>query len=179
MYQSERRHHRSEWSEPGPYGASVPRLTSTHWGSSLERPDAEAMAVVARTAAAVADRPVALAEAFYEHLFELAPAVRMMFPADMTAQNDKLCRALFACIEALVTGPEETSVMEHGLRRLGTHHTGRYAVRSEHYPYVGQALVRAVRDLSQDWSTTSSSSWIWVYTWLSSHMLNHEHPRGG
>lgn len=135
------------------------------------RPDPEALAVVQRTASVVADRPVALAEAFYQHLFQLAPGVRSMFPADMTAQNDKLCRALFQCIRALSTNDGEATGMEFALRRLGAQHANRYAVKPEHYPYVGHALARAVRDLSQDWSTTCTSSWIWVYAWMSEHML--------
>jgi hemoglobin-like flavoprotein len=135
------------------------------------RPDPAALAVVQRTAAVVADRPVALAEAFYRHLFQLAPGVRSMFPADMSAQNEKLCRALFQCVRALAGDDREATDMETSLRRLGAQHANRYAVRPEHYPYVGHALARAVRDLSQDWSTTCTSSWIWVYTWMSEHMM--------
>ncbi|WP_306216391.1 globin domain-containing protein [Actinoplanes sp. RD1] len=150
------------------------RFARTAAGRLIERPDAEAMAVVQRTAAAVADRPVALAEKFYEHLFELAPAVRTMFPPDMTAQNDKLCRALFQCVGALVSSDEEMVRTVSALRRLGAHHEQHHAVRPEHYPYVGHALVRAVRDLSQEWSTSASSSWVWVYEWMTAHMLGRQ-----
>jgi hemoglobin-like flavoprotein len=155
-------------------------IYSDRWGAysvapppsgPLERPDRQAMTVVQRTAAVVADRPVALAEAFYQHLFELAPGVRSMFPEEMSAQNEKLCRALFQCVRALVSDDREATEMERVLRRLGADHAERYAVLPEHYPYVGHALARAVRDLSQDWSTTCTSSWIWVYTWMSEHML--------
>ena len=110
------------------------------------------MAVVQRTAATVAERPVALAEAFYHHLFLLAPEVRAMFPREMTAQNEKLCRALLAAIQALVEPERYAANMERSLLRLGRDHAHRYAVLPEHYPYVGHALVRAVRDVSQDWT---------------------------
>ena len=135
------------------------------------RPSAEAMAIVQKTAATVAERPVALAEAFYHHLFLLAPGVRGMFPAEMSAQNEKLCRALLASIRALVEPELYAARMENTLYRLGRDHAHRYAVLPEHYPYVGHALVRAVRDVSQDWTTTTSSAWVWVYDWMSAHML--------
>ena len=129
------------------------------------------MEIVQRTAATVADRPVALAEAFYHHLFVLAPSVRPMFPTDMTAQNDKLCRALLDSIRALVEPQHYARDMERNLYNLGAMHARRYAVQPEHYPYVGHALVRAVRDVSGDWTVSTSSAWIWVYDWMSAHML--------
>jgi hemoglobin-like flavoprotein len=138
----------------------------------LQRPSAEAMALVQRTADAVADRPVALAERFYHHLFELAPGVRSMFPADMSGQNERLSRALFEAVRALVDPARDTSRMETNLHRLGADHARRYGVRPEHYPYVGHALVRAVSDVSGDWSASTSSAWLWVYTWVSTHMLD-------
>jgi hemoglobin-like flavoprotein len=129
------------------------------------------MAIVQRTAAAVADRPEALAERFYVHLFELAPAVRAMFPQDMTAQNERLSRALFDAVRALVDPDRHAARMEGNLHRLGADHARRYGVEPQHYPFVGHALVRAVNDVSGDSSAATSSAWIWVYEWISSHML--------
>jgi hemoglobin-like flavoprotein len=139
------------------------------------------MAIVHRTAGTVADRPVALAERFYHHLFELAPAVRSMFPQDMTAQNERLSRALFDAVTALVDPERHTAQMQDYLGKLGAHHAHRLGVRPEHYPYVGHALVRAVNDVSGDSSAATSSAWIWVYEWVSAHMIggaeSRTHPR--
>ena len=137
----------------------------------MQRPTPEVMAIVRRTAEAVADRPAALAERFYLHLFELAPAVRDMFPQDMTAQNERLSRALFDVVRALVDPDRHGARMEANLHRLGADHAYRYGVRPEHYPYVGHALVRAVNDISGDSSASTSSAWIWVYEWVSAHMI--------
>jgi hemoglobin-like flavoprotein len=142
---------------------------------SLQRPTPEAMAIVRSTAAAVADRPAALAERFYYHLFDLAPAVRDMFPQDMTAQNDRLSRALFDAIRALVDPDRHAARMEANLHKLGLHHARRYGVQPEHYPFVGHALVRAVNDVSGDWSAAASSAWLWVYEWVSTHMIGDDH----
>jgi hemoglobin-like flavoprotein len=129
------------------------------------------MAIVHRTAAAVADRPVALAERFYHYLFELAPAVRDMFPQDMTAQNERLARALLDAVRALVDPDRHAARMADDLHELGARHARRYGVQPEHYPFVGHALVRAVNDVSGDWSASTSSAWIWVYEWVSTHMI--------
>lgn len=136
------------------------------------------MRAVQRSAAAVADRPVVLAEAFYDNLFRMAPGVRGMFPPDMSAQQDKLCRALMDSIRAL-TDPDSryAAEMERILSRLGADHARRWGVLPEHYPYVGHALVRAVRDVSGDWTVETSSAWIWVYDWMSAHMLGESGPR--
>lgn len=157
--------------DPYPYDAV--HGSGTHRGPGPNRrPTAEAMAIVQASAGSVANRPVALAEAFYDHLFQLAPAVRSMFPADMTAQNDKLCRALLDGIRALVEPDHRYAAeMERVLHRLGAQHVRRWGVAPEHYPYVGHALVRAVRDVSGDWTVATSSAWIWVYDWMAAHML--------
>jgi hemoglobin-like flavoprotein len=145
---------------------------STDAVGAHRRPSPEALQIVQRTAAKVADRPVALAEAFYRHLFAMAPEVRPMFPADMTAQNERLCRALLDSIRALVEPDRYAVQMERALHRLGAQHSARYGVRPEHYPYVGHALVRAVGDVTDDWSSSTSSAWIWVYDWMAAHMLS-------
>ncbi len=144
---------------------------TNHGLGAQRRPSADAMSIVQRSAAVVADRPVALVEAFYEHLFLLVPAARTMFPPDMNSQNEKLCRALLAAIGALVESSEKSAEMEALLKALGAQHAQRHGVVPEHYPYVGHALVRAVRDVSGDWSVETSSAWIWVYDWMSAHML--------
>jgi hemoglobin-like flavoprotein len=138
---------------------------------SPSRPTPEAMAVVQRSLSLVGSRPVALTEAFYRHLFEMAPGVRAMFPADMTLQNEKLLRALLDTIGALVEPDRYAQRMERNLRGLGDQHARRYGVRPEHYPFVGHALTRAIKEVSGDASATTSSAWVWVYNWTMATML--------
>jgi hemoglobin-like flavoprotein len=161
-------HHRHE-QQSAPVAHAYRRI------GPLERPTPEAMAIVRATASAVADRPAALAERFYHHLFDIAPGVRSMFPKDMTAQNERLSRALFDAIRALVDSEAHAARMEQNLHRLGTDHAHRYGVQPMHYPYVGHALVRAVYDVSGDWAASTSSAWLWVYEWVSTHMIEGHH----
>jgi hemoglobin-like flavoprotein len=134
-------------------------------------PSAAVIAQVRRSCAAVADRPVALAEAFYQHLFDMAPHTRAMFPPDMTGQMQKMTDTLLAAITTLADG--DTTELEAALRRLGRQHRTHYQVAPEHYLYIGHALTRAVRDVSGPlWSGTLSSAWIAVYQWVATHMLD-------
>jgi hemoglobin-like flavoprotein len=131
------------------------------------RPDAETIRIARESCAAVADRPAAIAETFYVHLFELAPAVRDMFPADMSIQNERMSRTLLDAVR----NADDPEKVERLLQRMGAAHARNHAVIAEHYPYVGRALVRAVRELSPRWSAVVGSAWVQVYEWMAAHMV--------
>ncbi|NMI02067.1 globin domain-containing protein [Pseudonocardia acidicola] len=127
------------------------------------------IATVRASCLAVAHRPVRLAEAFYAHLFEMAPQLRAMFPPDLTGQMQKMSDTLLGAIAQLDTA--DTTELEAALRQLGADHRTRFRVESEHYKYIGHALTRAVRDVSgQGYSGSLSSAWIAVYQWVATHM---------
>lgn len=135
--------------------------------AEVGRPDAETIQIARESCAAVADRPAALAESFYAHLFELAPQVRTMFPEDMSVQHERMSRTLTDAVRAA----DDPAAVERLLQRMGAAHGRNHAVVAEHYPYVGRALVRAVRDLSPGWSTAVGSAWVQVYEWMAAHMV--------
>jgi hemoglobin-like flavoprotein len=108
-----------------------------------------------------------LAESFYWHLFDMVPEVRAMFPADMSMQHERMSRTL---VDA-VRGADDPAAVERLLQRMGGAHARNHAVIPEHYPHVGRALVRAVRDLSPRWSPVVASAWVQVYEWMAAHMI--------
>lgn len=108
-----------------------------------------------------------LADRFYQNLFEMAPAVRDMFPANMQTQKERMAFALLEVVRYL-DKPEEVAGY---LRRLGAQHKRDMDIKPEHYPYVGRALVRAVSEVSPTWSSSMSSAWIVVYEWITANML--------
>jgi hemoglobin-like flavoprotein len=135
----------------------------------VRRPAPEVIAAVSASCQAVADRPVRLAEAFYGHLFEIAPQLRAMFPADMTAQMQRMTDTLVGALAQLEKF--DTAQLEAALRRLGADHRTRHGVEAEQYRYVGHALTRAVRDVAGlAYSGALSSAWIAVYQYLAGHM---------
>ncbi|NKY99030.1 globin domain-containing protein [Nocardiopsis alborubida] len=108
-----------------------------------------------------------LADRFYQNLFEMAPAIRDMFPANMQTQKERMAFALLEVVRYL-DEPEEVAGY---LRRLGAQHKRDMDIKPEHYPFVGRALVRAVSEVSPTWSSSMSSAWIVVYEWITANML--------
>ena len=137
------------------------------------RPAPRDVLAIKASLAAVRREPVALAESFYAHLFEMAPATRVMFAGDMTAQMQRMTDVLLTTIAAL---ENEAPALEHQLRGLGALHRDRWNVRPEHYLYIAHALTRAVRDVAGPaWSGSLSSSWIGLTQWITGHMLVGHH----
>lgn len=137
----------------------------------VPRPAPAVIELVRASCQAVIDRPVRLAEAFYEQLFAMAPGVRGMFPADMTEQMQKMTDTLLTAVSTLASA--DTAHLETVLHRLGAQHRSQYGVEPEHYLYIGHALTRAVRDVSGSlWSGALSSAGIAVYQWIAAHMIS-------
>ncbi|MHA6793911.1 globin domain-containing protein [Pseudonocardia bannensis] len=148
---------------------SHPQTVGTSSPAEVPRPAPAVIAAVRASCHAVAHRPVRLAEAFYEHLFEMAPQLRAMFPPDLTGQMQKMSDTLLGAVAQLDTA--DTAELEVALRRLGADHRTRFRVEPEHYQYIGHALTRAVRDVSgQGYTGSLSSAWIAVYQWIAAHM---------
>src|SRR6267142_1324956 len=73
---------------------------------------------------------------FYDRLFEVAPSVKSMFPADMTEQRKKL----MATLAFVVNGLANLESILPAASALATRHVS-YGARKEHYPVVGAALL--------------------------------------
>src|SRR5579871_1026805 len=73
---------------------------------------------------------------FYDRLFEVAPAVKAMFPADMTEQRKKL----MATLAVVVGGLSNLESILPAASALAIRHVG-YGARPEHYPVVGSTLL--------------------------------------
>lgn len=153
---------------PGPLSTADPDAPGP--GLMIARPRAEDLAAVRASCAAVQDRPVRLAESFYQHLFEMAPHARPMFAADMSVQMQTMTEVLLGAIAGLQGG--DTTELEQTLHRLGAVHRQHLHVQDEHYLYIPHALTRAVRDVAgAGWSGRLSSSWIALTQWITAHML--------
>ena len=161
-----------------PASVSTPSVLPVPTGLAARLPRCPAprdILAIQASLAAVRRRPVALAECFYAHLFEMAPAARTMFADDMTAQMQRMTDVLLATIGAL-EDPAEQPPLERSLHALGALHRDRWNVDPEHYLYIAHALTRAVRDVAGPaWSGSLSSSWIALTLWITGHMLVGHH----
>jgi hemoglobin-like flavoprotein len=105
---------------------------------------------------------------FYDRLFEIAPAVKAMFPADMTEQRKKLMMML----AAVVNGLGNLESILPAASALAKRHVG-YGAKAEHYPVVGAALLWTLeKGLGAAWTREVADAWTAAYGTLSGYMIS-------
>ena len=104
---------------------------------------------------------------FYDRLFEIAPAVRAMFPGDLTEQRKKL----MATIAFVVNGLGRLEEVLPAASELAKRHVA-YGAKAEHYPVVGAALLWTLeRGLGEGWTPPVADAWRAAYSTLSGYMI--------
>ena len=99
------------------------------------------------------------ADIFYERLFETAPEVRGLFPADMAEQKKKLIQMLAIAVNGLTRLDE----IVPAVRDLGRRHSG-YGVTPGHYDAVGAALFHTLgRGLGDAFTPEVERAWAETY----------------
>ena len=110
---------------------------------------------------------------FYDRLFEVAPSVKSMFPADMTEQRKKL----MATLAFVVNGLGKLESILPAASVLAIRHVG-YGARKEHYPVVGAALLWTLeKGLGDGWTPDVADAWTAAYGTLSSFMISEAYGR--
>ena len=110
---------------------------------------------------------------FYNRLFEVAPAVRAMFLADMSDQRKKLMSTL----AAVVSGLSNLESILPAASALATRHVA-YGAKAEHYPVVGGALLWTLeKGLGADWTPQVAAAWTAAYTTLSNFIITEAYGR--
>ena len=106
------------------------------------------------------------ADLFYGRLFEIAPEVRPLFPADLSGQKVKLIGMLATAVNNL----HQLDVILPTVRDLGGRHRG-YGVTPEHYAPVGAALQWALEQgLGPAFTSDVKVAWSEAYTTLAGAM---------
>ena len=104
---------------------------------------------------------------FYDRLFEVAPQVKSMFPADMTEQRKKL----MATLAVVVSGLANLPAILPAASALAKRHVG-YGAMAEHYPVVGAALLWTLeKGLGAVWTPEVAEAWSAAYGTLSGYMI--------
>jgi nitric oxide dioxygenase len=112
---------------------------------------------------------------FYNRLFEVAPQVRAMFPADLTEQRKKL----MATLSVVVNGLSNLQSVLPAASALARRHVS-YGAKPEHYPVVGGALLWTLeKGLGDSWTTEVAEAWTAAYATLSGFMISeaYGHPQ--
>ncbi|ATO13078.1 globin [Micromonospora sp. WMMA2032] len=96
---------------------------------------------------------------FYSTLFLAHPETRQMFGTNMAGQRDRLVSAL----GHIVSHVDQVDRLVGFLQQLGADHR-KYAVRAEHYPAVGAALLETLRHFcAEAWTDELAADWAAAY----------------
>jgi hemoglobin-like flavoprotein len=118
----------------------------------------------------IADQAAVL---FYDRLFETAPQVKAMFPADLTEQRKKLMATLAVVVNGL---GDLTSILPAASALAKRHVT--YGAKVEHYPVVGAALLWTLeKGLGEGWTPAIADAWTAAYGTLSGFMITEAYGR--
>lgn len=129
--------------------------------------------LVQESFAKVAPISATAAVLFYDRLFEVAPQVRAMFPADMTEQRKKL----MAILAVVVNGLANLESILPAASALAKRHVG-YGAKAEHYPVVGSALLWTLeKGLGEAWTPEVADAWTAAYGTLSGFMIAEAYGR--
>jgi nitric oxide dioxygenase len=110
---------------------------------------------------------------FYDRLFEVAPQVKAMFPADMTEQR----RKLMATLAVVVNGLSNLGSILPAASGLALRHVA-YGAKAEHYPVVGSALLWTLEQgLAEGWTPEVADAWRTAYGTLSGFMIEQAYGR--
>jgi hemoglobin-like flavoprotein len=110
---------------------------------------------------------------FYDRLFEVAPSVKSMFPADMTEQRKKL----MAMLAVVVNGLGNLESVLPAASALAIRHVS-YGAKAEHYPVVGAALLWTLeKGLGDAWTPDVADAWTTAYGTLSGFMISEAYGR--
>jgi hemoglobin-like flavoprotein len=114
----------------------------------------------------IGDRAPQLIAAFYQDLFTARPDLRPLFPADLTAQRDKLLTA----IVGLAHHYHHPGQLRPALAELGRRHV-RYGAQPAHYDAVGSCLLAALRaTLGPAWTDQYQAAWTRAYNFTATTM---------
>ncbi len=109
---------------------------------------------------------------FYGRLFELAPAARGMFPADMEAQGLKMMSTLGLVVSQL----HDLEAMAPVVAALARRHVG-YGVKAEHYALLAEPLQYMLRQsLGERCTKEVAAAWAKALAGLSAAMIAAAYP---
>jgi len=124
------------------------------------------IALVRASFAQVVPIQAVAADLFYDRLFEIAPKLRELFPADLNQQKKKLMQM----IATAVGGLNNLDKLVPAVKALGARHAG-YGVTIADYAVVGEALLWTLEQgLGEEFKPEVRSAWAKVYDVLAATM---------
>ena len=108
-----------------------------------------------------------VADLFYNSMFELDPALRSLFPEDITNQKKKFVNMISLAVNSLTV----IDKFLPEIRNLGLRHATKYKVTPLMYGTVGDALLITLERVLEDrWDEAHKEAWSLIYCVLSDAM---------
>jgi len=128
--------------------------------------DEETLRAIETSFEALAPQGERLTRRFYERLLGEHPALRPLFPKDLTGQQKKLLDAL----TLVARGARSPAKLTAALRRLGAKHAA-LGVTPAQYEIVGSVLLATLAELAGPiWDDRLEEAWAKAYTWIATNM---------
>lgn len=111
----------------------------------------------------IADQAASL---FYARLFEIDPALQVLFKSDMASQGSKLT----SMINTAVVNLDKLATILPAVQDLGRRHVG-YGVQDRHYDTVAEALLWTLEQgLGASFDAPTRGAWVEAYSVLADVM---------
>jgi nitric oxide dioxygenase len=132
----------------------------------------ETIALVKATAPALADHGTEITRVMYSHLFQHDHIRALFNHANQSSGSQP--HALAAAILAYAQNIDNLGALGGAVERIATKHLG-YHILPEHYPYVANALLAAIKDVLGDAATDEIlAAWGEAYWFLSDILKGRE-----
>jgi hemoglobin-like flavoprotein len=113
------------------------------------------------------DKPQELVVVFYDTLFEARPDARPLFQRDLSAQRERLLRAVLFVSQHY----GDWDKLKPPLAAMGRAHA-RFNLGMQDYQDVGAALLKTLEQFAgKHWTDELAASWERVYTYIACIML--------
>ncbi|HAN72962.1 MAG TPA: flavohemoprotein [Planktothrix sp. UBA8407] len=107
--------------------------------------------------------------AFYANLLGDYPEVKPLFA---NTRMDEQGNHLFDSLKFVVGNLRNSELLEKTLKGLGTRYV-KYGVLPQHYPLVGNSLLKTLAELAGDaWTPDVKQAWVDAYTVITTVMLD-------
>jgi hemoglobin-like flavoprotein len=112
--------------------------------------------------------PAIVGDAFYSKLFAAHPALRRMFPKDMSQQYQKLMDMLSTIVMRIDHLEDLSKEMEDmAFRHL------QYGVKPVHYTFIGEALLWTLeKAMGSGWTDEVKEAWATCYNTIAGAMIH-------
>jgi len=130
-------------------------------------------AIVRATAPVLAVHGLTITQTFYKRLFEAHPALKNVF--NMTHQETGVQpRSLAGAVYAYAAHIDDLSVLAAAVENIAQKHAS-VQVKAEHYPIVGEFLLKAIKEVLQDAATDQIlQAWAEAYQFLADIFIKRE-----